>query len=279
VRKIASALLLIVLPLAASAAMPCKFSAPRNADIDGTGLKSLLLTLGSSDLDIQSVPGLNKVEVRGTACASEASWLPDVQLDTSRSGDHATATARNSHTSMTISLFGSSYAYLKLQVRVPAPLAINVDSGSGDVHASNLASLDFNSGSGDLVADHITGTLILKLGSADVQAHQVGSVDLHSTGSGDVHIDGVQGNVKAGHSGSGDLGFDNVTGSVNVGATGSGDITLNHIGRDVDVGSTGSGDVNANGVDGNFSVHASGSGDVTHSNVKGKISVPKRDDD
>ena len=277
-RKTILALLLTTLPLAAGAA-ECRYSAPRNADHDAAGLSSLLLKLGSTDLDIQSVAGLTKVEVRGTACASNASWLSDLQVGANRDGDRATVDTEHDNSHMNINLFGSSYAYLKLQVRVPASLAINVDSGSGDVNASNLASLNLDSGSGDLVADHIAGALTLKLGSADVKAQHVGSVNLHETGSGDVHVDDVRGDVQADHSGSGDLVFSNVSGSVNVGATGSGDVTLSHIGRDARVGSTGSGDVNANGVGGNFSVGANGSGDIHHQNVKGTVSVPKSDDD
>lgn len=276
--KIIPALLLALLPLTASAAMPCKFSAPRNADIDAAGLKSLQLGLGSADLDIQGVPGLARIEVRGTACASDASWLNDLQLTSGHSGERATVNVENHRDGSSFNLFGSSYAYLKLQVRVPAALLVDIDSGSGDVHATDLASLDFQSGSGDLVADRITGALALALGSADVKATRVGSVDLHRTGSGDVHVDGVQGNVQADHSGSGDLFFSNVDGSVHVGTTGSGDVTLRHVGRDAKVGSTGSGDVDAEDVGGNFTVGSNGSGDIHHENVKGQVSVPKSDD-
>jgi DUF4097 and DUF4098 domain-containing protein YvlB len=278
-RTTAIALLLLVLPLAARADLPCAFTAARNADIDAAGLKKLSLTLGSSDLDIQSVPGLSRIEVRGTACASKQSWLQDLQLATSHDGGSASVEAKNDHNSITISLFGSSYAYLKLQVRVPASLSVDVDSGSGDVHASNLASLDLDSGSGDLTADHIAGALSLRLGSADARVREVGSVYLHETGSGDVQVDGARGDVRADESGSGDLTFRNVAGSVRVGETGSGDVTLDQIGRDAEVGSTGSGDVNANGVGGNFTVRESDSGDVVYNNVKGKVSVPKKDDD
>lgn len=277
-RKTLLALLLTTLPLAAGA-MECRYSEPRNADLDAAGLRSLLLKLGSTDLDIQSAPGLTKVEVRGTACASDAAWLKDVQIGTSRNGDRAAVAVQNNHHENTFGLFGSSYAYLKLQVHVPAALAISVDSGSGDVNAANLASLDFHSGSGDLVADHIAGALALELGSADAKARHVGSVDLHETGSGDVRVDGVQGNIQADHAGSGDLVFSNVRGGVNIGAIGSGDITLDNIGQDARVGSTGSGDVNANGVGGDFIVGANGSGDVHYADVKGKVSVPKSDDD
>lgn len=275
--KILVAFLLIALPLTASAT-ECRYSAPRNADLDAVGLSNLQLNLGSTDLEIQGVQGLTKIEVRGTACASDQSWLNDLQVKTNRNGSSATVEAQNEHNSF-FGGFGSSYAYLKLQVRVPASLAASVQSGSGDVNATSLASLDFHSGSGDLVANQIAGELALRLGSADARARQVGSVNLQGTGSGDVDIDGVRGDVQANRSGSGDLTFSNVSGSVNVGHTGSGDVRVRDIGRDVTVESTGSGDVSANGVGGNFTVHANGSGDITHSNVKGTVSVPKRNDE
>ena len=276
-RKTAATLLLIALPLAAAAASPCKYTAPRNADLDAAGLRSVQLNLGSADLDIQGVPGLARIEVRGTACASDAKWLDDLKVATGRAGDRATVDARNESGSH-YGLFGDSYAYLKLQVRVPAALAVAVDSGSGDVRASDLASLDFSSGSGDLQADRIAGALALRLGSADARASQVGSVELRGTGSGDVHVDGVHGDVQAGRSGSGDLGFFNVGGSVRIGGTGSGDISLRHIGRDAEVGSTGSGDVDADDVGGRLTVHSTGSGDVSYHGVKGAVDVPRRDD-
>ncbi|HET6905827.1 MAG TPA: DUF4097 family beta strand repeat-containing protein [Rhodanobacteraceae bacterium] len=280
-RKVAAALIGSSLLVFASiaGAMECRYSAPRNADIDAAGLHSLLLRLGSSDLDIQGVQGLDKIEVRGTACASNQSWLKDLQISTDRAGDQATVDAEHHTNTSIFNLFGSSYAYLKLQVRVPAALAVQVHSGSGDVQAKNLASLDFDSGSGDLVADHIDGALELRLGSADARVTDVGSVTLRGTGSGDVHAMGVRGDVRADHSGSGDLDFSEVRGSVHIGSTGSGDVSLRDIGRDAEVGSTGSGDVTANGVGGNFTVRSTGSGDVRYHGVKGKVDVPNRDDD
>ncbi|HET6913449.1 MAG TPA: DUF4097 family beta strand repeat-containing protein [Rhodanobacteraceae bacterium] len=281
-RKVAAALIASSLLVFASVAgaEECRYSAPRNADIDAAGLHSLLLRLGSSDLDIQGVQGLNRIEVRGTACASDQSWLKNLQISTGRSGDQASVDAERYDISTSIfNLFGSSYAYIKLQVRVPAALAVQVHSGSGDVQAKSLASLDFHSGSGDLIADHVQGALELQLGSADARANDVGSVVLNGTGSGDVHVDGVRGDVRADHSGSGDLQFSNVRGSVRVGSTGSGDVTLSDIGRDAEVGSTGSGDVSANGVGGNFTVRSTGSGDIRYHDVKGKVDVPRGDDD
>ncbi|HEY3521176.1 MAG TPA: DUF4097 family beta strand repeat-containing protein [Rhodanobacteraceae bacterium] len=257
----------------------CRYNAPRNADISAAGLHSLLLRLGSSDLDVRGVAGLDRIEVRGTACASKQEWLQDLQVTTDRSGDQARVDAEHHTNTSIFNLFGDSYAYLKLEVRVPQALAVKIDSGSGDMQAEGLASLDVESGSGDLIAGNIAGALSLQLGSADVRANNIGSVNLRGTGSGDVHIDGVQTDVQADHSGSGDLSFSNVRGSVRVGSTGSGDINFTDIGRDAEVGSTGSGDVTANGVGGNFTVRATGSGDVRYHDVKGKVSVPNQDDD
>ena len=262
-RKLAAASLAVSLLVFATiaGAEECRYSAPRNAGIDAAGLHSLLLRLGSSDLDIRGVPGLNRIEVRGTACASKQEWLKDMQVSTGRSGDQAKVDAEHYTDTSIFNLFGDSYAYLKLQVRVPQTLAVKIYSGSGDMQANGLASLDVDTGSGDLIADDIAGSVALQLGS------------------GDVHVDGVQGDVQADHSGSGDLSFSNVRGSVRVGSTGSGDIGFTDIGRDAEVGSTGSGDVTANGVGGNFTVRATGSGDVRYHDVKGKVSVPNQDDD
>ena len=262
----------------AAGATECRYSAPRNVDLDAASLKSLLLNLGSADAHVTGVAGLSRVEVRGTACASNEEWLEDLQLDTSHSDDSATVTVRRGDHDSVFSLFGfSRYAYMKLSVRVPPQLAVAIHSGSGDVVAEALASLDFHSGSGDLQADGITGTLTLRLGSGDVEARHVGSVELSSTGSGDVTVTGVSGDVRADHAGSGDLRFSNVDGGVRVGSVGSGDVKLENIGRDVQVGSIGSGDVVVDDVGGNLEVGAAGSGDVTYHSVKGTVHVPKDD--
>lgn len=262
----------------AAGATECRYSAPRNVYLDAAGLKSLLLNLGSADAHVSGVAGLSRVEVRGTACASNAEWLQDLQLDTSRRSDSATVTVRREEHDSIFSLFGfSRYAYMKLSVSVPPQLAVAIHSGSGDVVAKMLASLDFHAGSGDLQADAITGALALQVGSGDIEARHVGSVELSSTGSGDVTVIGVSGDVHADHSGSGDLHFSNIEGGVWVGSVGSGDVKLENVGRDVQVGSVGSGDVMVDDVGGNLEVGAAGSGDVTYHSVKGTVHVPKED--
>ena len=260
----------------AAGAAPCRYSAPRNVDLDATALSSLLLNLGAADAHVQGVAGLSQVQIRGTACASNPQWLNDLRIDTSHTGGKATVTVRTGDHENSFNLAGiSRYAYMKLSVSVPAQLAVAIDSGSGDVIAESVESLDFHSGSGDLKADHIGGALALDLGSADVDAHGVGNVELRGTGSGDVTVSDVHGDVRADHAGSGNLHFSDVQGGVSLGSIGSGDLRLERIGRNVQVDSIGSGDLVVDGVDGDLQVGATGSGDVSYHGVKGTVHVPR----
>lgn len=307
---------LLAISCAAGAAEQCRYSAPRNAELDAAGLKLLSVEIGPDDLTIHGEPGLAKIVVNGTACASNEKWLAGIKVDAARHGDTASIAADDGDHGVVLSLFGGSYAYLKLDVRVPQSLAVKLKEGSGDAHASRLASLDATLGSGDLKVDGIAGAFALRVGSGDVVASDVGGLDVSSVGSGDASVDGVRGEVRVGGVGSGELGLRNVTGNVSLGSVSSGDVKMSDVGGsvkvdrvgsgdlvirgakgNVSVGSIASGDVSieqaggsvradslgsgsfgADGVGGDFSVGSVGSGDVHHRNVKGKVSVPRDDD-
>jgi hypothetical protein len=275
-----SAALAMLIVAGAAGAEPCQYSAPRNMDLNATNLRSLLLNLGATDAHIQGVAGLTKIEVHATACASNPRWLDALKIDARSEGSEATVTARTGNHDNSFGPFGfSRYAYLKVSVDVPLELAVVINSASGDVVAGSLASLDFRSGSGDLKASEITGALALDLGSSDVEARGIGSVDLHGSGSGDVSISNVRGEVRGDRDGSGDLHFNDVQGNVSLGSVGSGDLRIENIGGSVQVDSIGSGDVVVDDVTGNLQIGATGSGDMSIHGVKGTVHVPHRDDD
>lgn len=312
---------LLAASFTAAADQPCRYSAPRNAEIDAAGLKLLAVEIGPDNLVIQGQPGLAKIEVRGTACASNEKWLVDIKVETARQGDSASVVAKDgNHNNSFFSVFnlveGGTYAYLKLDVRVPQTLAVQLKLGSGDANASKLAALDATVGSGDLKATGIAGELGLRVGSGDAVVSDVGSLNLSSVGSGDATVDGIRGDAQAGAVGSGDLGLRNVAGnvsigsvasgdaklagvggsvttrsvgsgdlvvrdvkgSVTVGSVASGDVSIERAGGNVHADSVGSGDFGARDVDGDFSVGSVGSGDVHHHGIKGKVSVPRGDD-
>lgn len=273
-RLILVPLLLLSSPFAMAG--DCKFSAERNVDIDAAGLQGLRIELGSSDLNVQGDSAATRIEVRGRACASEQAWLDELQIEQSRQDNKAVVKTaqRPSHFG-----FGRSYAYIDYVIRVPANLAIEVNSGSGDTRAANIASLDYRSGSGDLNLDRVPGPVSVTVGSGDVVASHLGGFKLGHAGSGDMRISDVQSDVTIGHVGSGDLTFSNVRGSVRADSIGSGDFVADNIGGDVYVGSIGSGDVTVRTITGNLTVRSAGSGTVHHSGVGGKVDVPKRHED
>jgi hypothetical protein len=306
---------LLALSFGAGAAERCRYSAPRNAELDAAGLKALSVAIGPDDLAIHGVTGLAKIVVRGTACASNRKWLQHIQVETARHGDTASVIARDGDHGIVFSLSGGSYAYLKLDVSVPQSLGVKLQVGSGDASARDLAALDAALGSGDLKVSGVAGEFGLRTGSGDVVASNVGKLNLSSVGSGDVSVDGVNGDARVGSVGSGDLELGNVkghaslgslasgdvkiigvggsvkadsvgsgdlivrnvTGDVSVGSVSSGDVSIEQAGGNVHAGSVGSGDFDANGVGGNFTVDSLGSGDAGQRNVKGTVSVPHDD--
>jgi DUF4097 and DUF4098 domain-containing protein YvlB len=273
--RVIAGLLLLAASGSALAMHDCKFSAERNLDIDSAGLKSLQLILGSSDAHVDGVAGLKGIEVRGKACASDQDRLKDLTVSQERSGDRVTVSAQKDHGGH-MNWFGSSYAYLTLEVRMPAELLAQIEAGSGDARVSNVAALRFESGSGDLNASHIASALTLKVGSGDAIIDDVGSIGIERVGSGDIRATRIRGEATVGHVGSGDLSFSDVKGGVRVESVGSGDLNVDHAGGDIEIGRIGSGDVTVANVAGSFIVHSAGSGDLRHRNVTGKIDVPSR---
>lgn len=265
--------ILVFVPALASA--ECRYSADRNFDVPAAGIRTIAFDLGSSDVIVEGAPGISNIEVRGRACASQAQWLDQLTVDQNRNGDRLEITPHDGHD---LHGFGSHYAYVQLRVRMPTKLAVTVKSVSGDAEVGNIASLDFDSSSGDVQASHISGTFGAHVSSGDVRGEDIGDVEIRATSSGDINLRDVHGPVNVARSGSGDLRLDTV-GGVQVGSVGSGDVWVSDASGDVAVESIGSGDLSVNGVNGNFRVGSRGSGSIDHRNVHGTVSVPRDNDD
>ncbi|MET0232739.1 MAG: DUF4097 family beta strand repeat-containing protein [Rhodanobacteraceae bacterium] len=250
----------------------CRYTAERNFDVPASGVRTLAFELGSNDLVVEGAPGQTTIEVRGRACSSDAAWLDELTVEQHRDGDRVTIKPHAGHDIH----FG--YAYVDLRVRVPANLAVVAKGDSGDVEARNIGSLEFDTSSGDLVADHVAGKLGAEVSSGDIRATDIGDVDIRRTSSGDISLRDVHGPASIARSGSGDLHLDRVA-SVSIGQVGSGDVRVSDASSDVSIESIGSGDITVTDVGGDFRVGSRGSGDVSHRNVRGKVSVPHDDDD
>ncbi|MGB4858673.1 MAG: DUF2807 domain-containing protein [Dokdonella sp.] len=256
----------------------CRFTEPRNLDIDASGLRLLAMEFGSDDMNLEGVAGLERIEIRGRACGSSQEALDSLSLQQASDGDGVFVKVDKGDRKLNWNgWFGSNYAYIDLEVRVPKRMQVSVKRGSGDVTIENVAGIDSTGGSGDLKANDISGPVVIKTGSGDARLRDVGPINVRALGSGDIEADGVRGDVQVGSGGSGDLDFSDVTGNVNVDHVGSGDVTARDVSGNLHVGSIGSGDVRANDIGGDLTVESQGSGDTSHSGVKGRVDIPKHD--
>jgi hypothetical protein len=214
-------------------------TAPRNADVDARGARTIQVIAGAGDLRIEGRTGISQVQVRGTARASSRGRLEDIKLIAERRGDvvYIKADIPDNNGGFFSRDWNDNMA-LDLVIEVPQSIALDVEDGSGDSKFINVGPLKL--------------------------------VD----GSGGIEIRGARGNVSV-EDGSGDMLIENVEGSVRV-TDGSGGITASNIGGDFIVDHDGSGSIDVSHIAGNFTVEEKGSGSISSSDVKGRIDIPER---
>jgi len=248
---------LLLLPLTALANEPqCTFNEARDLKLDLAGAKAVVFEVNQHDLVLQAGPGA--AQLGGRACASNADWLRELTVTQQKVGDKLVVRLqRDARNTLTIS--GSSYAYLDMRGTVPDSILVQLKVGSGDVILDGAGALN-----------------LLSVGSGDFKARNIrGDAKVGTIGSGDFELDTVGGNVEIGVVGSGDTDVRKAKGNVRVGTVGSGDTDLRDIGGSVTVVRDGSGDVTARDVGGDLRVANSGSGDIRHSNVRGRVELPR----
>ena len=132
------------------------------------------------------------------------------------------------------------------EITVPADVALNLRSGSGDIEVDNVGRfLTASSGSGSVRAHGLHGPATLDSGSGDIELEEQAAGDVKArTGSGSIRIHNLNGSFNS-KTGSGDIEADgNLVGAANL-TSGSGSVRL-HIAPTSHFsfeGSTGSGDI------------------------------------
>jgi hypothetical protein len=153
---------------------------------------------------------------------------------------------------------------LDIQVGNVAGNADIAHSGSGDLAMGDIGgALEFNkSGSGDSTTGRVAGIADIALsGSGDFTLAGSESLDFRGSSSADVEI-GETGDSLMRLSGSGDVAISDLSGDLDLATSGSGDLTIATINGDVRVQSSGSGDVTmGEGTIGTLELRKSGSGD------------------
>jgi DUF4097 and DUF4098 domain-containing protein YvlB len=280
----ASRLIAVLVTLAFSSAVQawgtdCEFKAARDLDIDAKSLSRLDLSTGAGDLRIEGVAGLQRVELRGQACASSAELLEQIRLDQRTDGDALLVGTLMPTQKTGWSLFGDNdYAFLDLTLRVPQRMLLKLRDSSGDIDVRDVAAVDVADSSGDVELRDIAGDVAATDSSGDLRFENVGgNVTIPSDSSGDVRVDHVRGSVEVDVDSSGDIVLENIDGNARVGRDSSGDIDFRAIGRDAIVGSDSSGSISARQVRGGFSVEAKSTGadNISFADIGGAVNVPK----
>lgn len=270
---------LFLLAAGGALAEDCSHTAQRNLDLPADGLSELKLQTRAGDLRITGVAGLKQLEFRGRACASNAEALEKLTLQQSRSGS-SQSVLTTAPEQIDGSLFGSSYAYIDLEVRVPQGLALDLDDSSGDIEIDDAGALQLRDSSGDIRISRARGDLRIADSSGDIEIEQAeGAVTVTSDSSGDIEIDGARRDVLIDDDSSGDIRISNVSGNARVDHDSSGDIRFRRITGNAEVGSDSSGVIRAEGITGDFTVKqkSGGASTIQHSDVSGKVSLPEND--
>lgn len=261
----------------------CDYTAPRQAALDATGAREVVVEAGAGSLAVRGGDGA-ELQARGTACASREGLLDQILLETERRGD-----TLHVRTRFPRNVRGT--ARLDLEIDLPRDLHVRVDDGSGSVVVRNVASLDLEDGSGSLEVTEVAGDVTIDDGSGSIDLRDVrgavaiddgsGSIDVLGVGgsmevddgSGGIELRGVGGDVRI-TDGSGSIVTRDVDGNVTVTEDGSGGIVVSGVGGSVLVGSDGSGSIRVEEVRGDFTVERDGSGGISFSNVDGRVSIP-----
>ena len=248
--------LLIGLLLAAPAAQAwdCKYEKDIDQALDLAGSEELVVNAAAGDLEIRGDGAGDAAVIRGKLCVSEEGWLDEARVET-LSGRRAEISVELPETSGW-SLTGNRYAYLDLELHVPARMALDVRDSSGDAEISGVAAVRVSDSSGDLELENIDGPVVLKDSSGGIELADIrGDVTVESDSSGDIEGERITGNVLVERDSSGSIYFEGISGNVTVERDSSGDITARDVGGD-------------------FTVLRDGSGDIRAIDVRGKVEIP-----
>lgn len=231
----------------------CRYEAQRTADVDARSARLLMVNAGAGSLKIEGKAGLDRVVVRGRACASEARLLDEIELRTDRTGSTVTVESMRRENGWTFRENG--YARLDLVIEVPARLAAEIKDASGSIELANLGEVDLTDGSGEITAHDLHGDVRVK------------------DGSGSITLSDVTGEVEI-RDGSGSIELRNVGGKIDV-TDGSGEVEITGARNSVRI-SDSSGNIGVRDVSGDFTVDQDGSGGIDYANVRGRVDIPRR---
>jgi hypothetical protein len=236
-------------------AWDCKYEKDIDLTLDLAGSERLSVAAAAGDLAITGQTGTTEARVRGKLCVSEEEWLSEVEVHT-EGGREASIAVSLPQTGGWGFVF-DRYAYVDLDIEVPAGLALDIRDSSGDVAVHGTGPVTLQDSSGAIELEDVNGGTVLKDSSGDIDLQRIaGDVTVRQDSSGDIYGRDIRGSVLVEHDSSGEIRFEAI----------SGDSVVEH---------DSSGDIVAETVGGDFRVMRDGSGEVRHAAVSGAVEIPR----
>jgi hypothetical protein len=238
-----------------AAAWNCEHEKSIERTLDLADARELGLVTGAVDLEISGNRKLSQAIVTGRVCVSQEDWLQQSGIEFYDDGRHEVR-AVLPELEDDWSIAGQRYAYLDLELEVPAHLPLVVIDGAGDIEIDSVMGVTLSDSAGDLLIEDTVGPVVIRDSSGDIELEDIfGDVIIESDASGDIR-------------------GDDIAGSVRVAEDSSGEIHFTDVGEDFIVERDTVGDISANGVIGDFRVLEDGSGKISAKDIGGELQIP-----
>ena len=206
----------------------------RDLNIEAAGVSDFFIDAGAGSMTVNGDAGADSITVKATIqvdTGSEEKALKiiaeDLTLTLERDGDSVVLKSHFDNGG-----WGDTSGSIKLEVVMPAGIALRVDDGSGSIIIEDVeADVEIDDGSGSL------------------KVYNVGAVEVDD-GSGSIVIERASGDVSI--------------------IDGSGSITVSGVGGSVTI-DDGSGSINVNDVEKDLIIEEDGSGGLSVSDVRGNV--------
>jgi hypothetical protein len=171
--------------------------------VDLGGVEVVEFNLGSEDLVITTEEvGTASFTIEKTYRANEKEYgeelMDKAEILFNRHGDRLVV-ERKKDKSLGLSQITKGYVSIDIEVALPAGLALDIDTGSGDVEvADREAMLAIDTGSGDVETGVAAGGLNVDTGSGDMRIKTARHNVNLKAGSGDIFVGGLGGDARIG---------------------------------------------------------------------------------
>lgn len=223
---------LILLAAGFASAAAADYEEVRDLSLNAEGIRALEIEAGAGSLAVTGVAESSTIVVEAIIRVpdedpEEAREIIEsgLVLSLERDGDRAVLESRFENGRW----FSGDSGSVKLEVTVPAALALDIEDGSGSITVREVTGdIRIEDASGSIELVRVGGQVTIDDGSGSISAEQVGGDIRISDGSGSLAVSGVEGSVVI-DDGSGGITVSGIAGDVEILEAGSGSLSITDV--------------------------------------------------